>query len=332
MAGDRELYIVVVERSTRPCLILPLQLTRMGRGFGLGVAVLEPVGMAQDVNRPRLALGAHDPDAYAYALSEIWRRRGDWHLIRIFEISEDDAEVGILESFAKTHKLKFRQRFSHLCPWLDLQQPWEQYLAGRSSSLRRNLRAARRRLEQQGVVTLRTFDTEQDIMEGFALLQEVYRHSWKASGQIEYSSSKAYASFYGGWLACMAARERARVLVLFCGENPVAATLIFMDDQSVYGAQIAHDSRFDACSPGRLLQILLFEQLMQSGKFRLFDFMGGFLANKLCWTDNTIRTQHLYVLRNSLIGFAFDTYSFHIKPVVKPLLERVSKLVRARAA
>ena len=355
MARGRELRIFVVERDSQPCLIMPLQLTNLTRAFGFKLLALEPVGMPLDVNRPRLGVGPDDPAAYACALEEIWRRRDEWHVMRIFEIAQDDPELDVLRLFAAERGLKLRQRFLHLSPWLDLRQSWERYIEGRGAKLRKNLRVARRRLEERGAVTLRSFESPLAIHEGYALLLALYLRSAKKGRGIEHDAA-AYTRFQGAWLDSMAALGRARILVLFVGapskvlpecaelhaspvgvssslwerapardsspapERPVAATLAFTDDNTYYSAQIVHDAEFNACSPGTLLESLELEDLMRSGRFATYDFMGSFLNNKLRWTDTATRTSQVYVFRKSLRCRALEVYAFAIKPLLRRFL------------
>lgn len=325
MAGNRELRIFVVERDSEPCLIMPLQLSRLG----WGLRSLEPIGMERDINRPRLAIGPFEAATYECALTKVWGCRTEWHVLRLFETAEDNPEIDIVRKFALRHGLTFRQQYSHVCPWIDLQQPWEGYLAGRSPKLRQNLRAARRKLEQLGPVTLRSFESAQDIGEGHTVLRNIHNRSWKNSEGIEYGSSEQYGRFYSGWLAEMAALGLARIRVLYSGEHPVAANLVLMTERSCHGAQIVHDPDFSACSPGTLLESLDLEALMQLQSYRIFDLMGAFLTNKLRWTDNVTRVHRIYVSRRSVMGFAFDTYAFGLKPLLKKIQSYRAKHPRA---
>ena len=124
LAGQNTLRIHVVERAGEPVLIVPLQISVWHMFPGIPVRRLEPLSMIMDVNRPRLALGAFDAEAYRCAFDSIWQTPREWHLLRIDEKPWDDAEVALLRSYGLRHGCVFRQAFSHLVPWLDLRQSW----------------------------------------------------------------------------------------------------------------------------------------------------------------------------------------------------------------
>jgi CelD/BcsL family acetyltransferase involved in cellulose biosynthesis len=263
-------------------------------------------------------------------LEEIWRRRHEWHLIRLDEKTADDDEVPLLQRFARDRGLLFRQAFSHLCPYVDLRQPWETYLQGRSRQLRKNLRAGRRRLEALGRVTLRTFESIDEIAAGFAVVLQLHKRSWKLKERVEHGASPGYQNFYRGWLESQALHGRTRILALYCGDRPVAATIAFMNDSTYYSAQIVHDAQFSRCSPGTLLEVLELEGLMKEQRFTTYDFLGSFLNNKLRWTDTALSTTHVFVLQNCLRNVLIDGYYFRFKPYVKPRLLKLRDKLRKK--
>lgn len=326
--ASHQLCVVVVERDAIPCMILPLQVSRWPWLRMIPVRILEPIGSLMDVNRPRLALGPWDPAAFNCALEALWARRGDWHTLRVDEKLEGDAEVAMLRQFAVSRHLLFRQGFSHLVPYLRLQGGWEDFLGQRSAKMRKNLRAARRRLEARGAVSLREYRTPEELQAGYAVVLQLNSRSWKGRARVEHGQSDAYRKFHLGWLLAMAARGRARILVLCCGEVPVAATVALMDDTTYYSAQIVHDQAYGDCSPGTLLESLELEGLMRQPRFVTYDMLGSFLANKLRWTDTSHWTTHVFMTRRMLRTWLFDLYYFRLKPRVRPRLLPLLRLVR----
>ena len=322
MSRGKALRLFVVERGGAPCLILPLQVSTRFQMLGLPVRMLEPIGMIMHVNRPRLAIGPADPAAYQCALQRIWSERRDWHLIRIDEKPLDDPEVALLRSFAREHGLLYRDIFSHVCPYLDLRRPWSSYLLSRGSKLQKNLRAARRRLELRGKVTVRSFESPAEVEEACDIVQHLHRRSWKRWRRIEHSHSEGYQHFLRGWLDSMASRGRTRVLVMFCADRPVAATIAIMDAATYYAAQIVHDDAYSRCSPGTLLESIELEELMTKQQFATYDFLGAFLNNKLRWTQSVRPTALIFIMQRCWRNLVIDAYYFHAKPRVKQLLRR----------
>ena len=331
LSGDRALRIFVVERGGVPCLALPMQLSQWKRLPGLPVRLLEPIGMVMDVNRPRLALGAFDEAAYRCAFDAIWNLRDDWHVVRVDEKPWDDREMALLRDYGVGHGCVFRQVFSHLVPYLDLRQPWQAYLRGRSAKLRKNLKASRRKLERRGAVALESHDTEAGVVAALQTVLDLHSRSWKREKRVEHSRDEGYSEFFGDWVRHMASLGRCRVLVLRCGGRPVAATVAFMDGDTYYSVQIVHDAEFAACSPGTLLEAMEIEGLMSEGRFAKYEMMGSFLSNKMRWTDTATVSSHVLVLRRRLRTFAMDAFYFFIKPYLRPLVVTLKQRLKLAA-
>lgn len=328
--GSRQhrLRVIVVEQEGAPCMILPLQIAEWPWLPLVPVRILEPIGSIMDVNRPRVALGPWDAAAFECALQAVWSLRAEWDTIRIDEKLQEDVEVDALRSFADSRRLQFRQSFSHLIPYLDLRSGWDGFMAGRSSKLRKNLRAARRKLEARGPVALRDYRTPGEISEAYPIVLELNRRSWKQRAKVEHGQSDEYRRFHIGWLLEMAQKGRARVLVLTCAGAPVAATIALMDGSTYYSAQIVHDAAYAECSPGTLLESMELEGLMREQRFATYDMLGSFLSNKMRWTDASHWTTHVFVTRRGLRTWLFDTYYFRLKPRVRPKLLPLLRLVR----
>jgi CelD/BcsL family acetyltransferase involved in cellulose biosynthesis len=317
---------VVRNRQHEAVLILPLQLAHSSM-LRIPLRFLEPIGMLNDVNRPRLALGPRSAGAYECAFACVRALRDEWDVIRIDEKSLDDWELQQLRAFGCSERLAVRLAPSFLCPWLDLRQVWDSFLRQRGSKIRKNLRAAQKRLEARGRVRVQTYERADEIPLAMQHMLELHRFSWKAPKKIGLSQSAAHEQFYRELTHAMASRGQCRIHILYCNEQPIAGTIAFMDDDSYYSAEIAHDERFSVCSPGTLLEAAELSGLMNERRYVRYDFMGGALNNKSRWTDESHNTYRVLLMKPGLRTLATDTYYFRLKPLALryfPFLRRES--------
>lgn len=320
LRGSRRLRLVVIERAGVVQMILPLQLSVIAP---VRLRVLEPVGMPDDINRPRLALGASDGRLFAAAWQLLWQHRHEWDALRVDEKLPHDAEVEWLRQFAQSDNKNgsgWLQAIAfHPCPYLQMPPSWDLYARSRSPSLLKKLRAAQRCLAARGTVTAQRFDEPDDVLRAFDTLISLHQRSWKHAAQVGLSQSDDYRRFYRQFVEVSAARRQARAWVLHCDSQPIAATFAFHEGVTYYSAQIAHDSAFSKCSPGTLLESIEMQDLLAEGRFRTYDFLGGALNNKLRWTDTAHVTQRVWFLRRSWRGALFQRYYFQVKPLIKRL-------------
>jgi len=321
MSGPRRLHLLEVRRDGEPCLLLPLQCSTE-RMAGLSLRVLEPVGMPDDIHRPALALGAPDREAFDTALRSLLTNPPDWQVLRLDEKTADDRELAWLQALATDHGLALRSTPLHPCPWLDLRQDWPQYLASRGRRLARNLRAARRRLELVGPVTLRVASEPDAVAAAFETFLAIHAASWKHGAGLGLGRSEVFRDSYRAFLAGRAARDEARVLLLESGGKAVAGCVAVISGQTWYAAQIAHDAAFDAASPGTLLEALELEYLMTRKLCTRYEFFGGALNNKLRWTDEAPETLRVLLFRPGLTPAVAQAWYFGLKPRLQRLRRR----------
>jgi CelD/BcsL family acetyltransferase involved in cellulose biosynthesis len=331
LSAKHQLYVVVVESAGHPQLVMPLQLSRV-RMLGLPVKALEPIGMWSDVNRPRLALGENRSDYYECAFATLTQHQQDWDLIRIDEKLLDNYEVLQMQRYCNNNAHHFRHIFSHLCPYLDLRQEWDSFLGKRGSKMRKNLRAARKRLESRGRVELRIHTSPAEIEAGFELVLALHKRSWKRRKKIEHSASPRYQAFYQNWLRDMSNQGKARILSLHCEDQPVAATIAFLNGSTYHSAQIVHAAEFNHCSPGTLLEALELEELMTNKAFTHYDFLGSFLNNKMRWTNTAHSTSVVFALRDTMKNRLIDRYYFDLKPRAKRMMHHIKTSLQAYAS
>ncbi len=310
---QRKLCLVLITQQGEPRLLLPLQISRSSR---FAMRWLEPIGMPDDIHRPRFAIGPLQEDLYACALRAIHALRCEWDGMRIDEKTVDDPELVLLQRLAQQYHWTFRSVPLHPCPYLDLQTSWPEYLAGRSHKLRKNLSAGRRRLEATGPLRLQCFESPAELRFGFEVLLEVTARSWKQAAGIGLGSSEKYRAFYREFLGRMADAQRARIYCLYAGDRAVAATLAFIDGATYYSTQIAHDTAFDQCSPGTLLESMEMQALLTEGRFKTFDFLGAALSNKRRWTDTLPQTLRVLWLAPTARSCLFEGYYFRLKPAL----------------
>jgi CelD/BcsL family acetyltransferase involved in cellulose biosynthesis len=240
--------------------------------------------------------------------------------------------VAILRDYSLARGCIFRQHFSHLIPFLDLRQSWQDFLQQRSQRMRKNLKAARRKLEQLGAVRLQGYESRAEIGAAFRIIIDLHSRSRKKKLKIEHSTSPAYQEFFRAWADSMAAAGQCRAFALFCGEQSVAATIAFTAGDVYYSTQIVHDESYAACSPGTLLEAMEIECLMGEKRHTTYDFLGSFLNNKLRWTDDAAHTTYIFVLQRSFRNFILDGYYTWLKPFVRPIIVALYRKITGKQA
>lgn len=318
----RRLMIVCVYDGNELIGIAPFQvsLVEMHRKIHRQLSFL---GAPWEVDRPGF-LFSRDVRACAEAAAQaLLARRDDWDVIWFHEQSVDDPA---LEAFCATlvaNGVLHGRVASSRCPYLTFEGSWPELLATKSQKFRKNLKSARRKLEAAGRLEYEccTGNPErlQALLEEYELLEA---RSWKPKAGVGVTQSVEHLRFYRGLVHAFGNYGQFVFRSLRLDGRMVAATFGLIHRRKYYSLHIANDAGYARYSPGTFLESLELEECFAAG-LEEYDFLGGFLQNKLRWATRVRETVevHLYQRRPHLI--AGYLYFFVIKPPVKRMLTQL---------
>ncbi len=316
--GDNELFIAVVLRDGAIAGIAPLQIQPV-KLYGRYFRLLGFIGSRWEVDRPRL-LFPEEGGALSRALVRFLTAHPDrWDLCDLHEQPTGSDGLEALESaFQDAGYLVARSRDSD-CAYLAIEGTWQQFLAGKSQTFRKNLKAAGRRLRSAGEVDYQVYRTLPEALEQLERYREVEARSWKSGQGVGVGRDDDHFEFYREMAQVFGRRGEFVIRMLRVDDKAVAGTFGLLHDGVFYSLQIAHDRDFSRSSPGTYLEGLEMEQCFADG-CREYEFLGGFLNNKSRWTSTFRYTTQLHVYRRTPFFIALHALMFRIKPVVKELV------------
>jgi hypothetical protein len=275
------------------------------------------------VDRPGFLFSRFETACAEAAAQALLARRGQWDFIWFHEQAPGDAA---LEAFCATlakNGLLHGRTASSRCPYLTFDGSWPQLLATKSQKFRKNLNAARRKLEAAGKLDYEVSKGDVQTLQG--LLQEyeaLEQRSWKAKAGIGASQSVEHLRFYMHLASEFGETGDFVFRCLRIGGQMVAATFGLTHRRRFYSLHIANDAEFAKHSAGTYLEALELEECFGAG-LEEYDFLGGFLNNKMRWATQMRETVavHLYQKRPLLVAI-FIGY-FLVKAPLKRLLARL---------
>lgn len=315
---DSELLIVLVLHDDKLLGIAPLQTFAEEDPRGL-VTHLGFIGSRWEVDRPQL-LFPKDPGTLARVLARFLARNvTHWQVCELYEQVTDGAVTRALENAFRAEGLLVARSRDSDCPYLCSSGTWHSFLAGKSQKFRKNIKAAKRRLQKIGVVECTVYQHPSDVAEQLECYCDIERDSWKDAARVGISRDEDYLEFYRDMAVQFAAHGEFVIRILRAGDRHVAGTFGLRFDGVYYSLQIVHDREFDRCSPGTYLESLEIEECF-SCAIREYEFLGGFLNNKARWASEYRSTTQLHIYRNTLRSRVHFLYRFAIKSFAKDLI------------
>jgi CelD/BcsL family acetyltransferase involved in cellulose biosynthesis len=289
------------------------------------------LGAPWEVDRPGF-LFVREPAACAEAAARaLLQRRRQWDFVWFHEQTPADPALDAFCTTLTRAGLLHGRTASSRCPYLRFSGTWQEFLAGKSQKFRKNLKAAKRKLEAAGRLEYESI--RGDAARLPALLAEfeaLERRSWKAQAGVGITQSVEHLRFARRLAAEFGPRGEFVFRCLRLDGRMIAATFGLVFRRRYYSLHIASDDEFAKHSAGTYLEALELEECFAAGLDE-YDFLGGFLSNKLRWATDGRETVavHLYQKRPLLVAI-FIGY-FLVKAPLKRWLTRLGITWKERA-
>ena len=154
---------------------------------------------------------------------------------------------------------------------LELPPTWEEYLGMLNRKQRHEVRRKLRRLREAGRVSYRTIEDSEGITTAIDLFFELFRKS--RSDKSEFMNTHM-ESFFRSLAEAAARAHILRIGILELDANPVATTMCFDYDNTVYLYNNGYDPQYGSISVGLTSKILCIKDSIERGR-RKFDFLKG---------------------------------------------------------
>jgi CelD/BcsL family acetyltransferase involved in cellulose biosynthesis len=328
-ALTRRLLVVAVYEGAEIIGIAPFQVSTV-KMHGREQRQLSFLGAPWEVDRPTFLFPRLTAECAEAAARAVLARRGLWDFAWFHEqIAGDPALESFCASLASAGLLHGRTASSR-CPYLRFEGTWKELLATKSQKFRKNLKAARRKLEAEGELAYESVRGDVERLQALLLeYAELEQRSWKAKAGIGASQSVEHLRFYLQLAKEFGVSGEFAFRCLRVGGRMVAATFGLVHGRRYYSLHIVNDSAFAKHSAGTYLEALELEECFGSG-LEEYDFLGGFLANKARWATRMRDTVavHLYQRKPFLVA-VFVAY-FLVKAPLKQLLARFGVTWKSR--
>ena len=196
---------------------------------------------------------------------------------------------------------------------------WEEYLLTRSKKHRKNWRYLQNRLSREGEVTVTRHTGDEDIVSLLKEYQKLEQKSRKVGGPSTISTE--INDFFQELASALRPKGNMHFAFLRLDGIPIAGVIGMSFHDRYAGLQTIFDENYADYSPGFLVCGYDIKWAMESG-YSEFDFMSGFLTNKLPWTDSQRRHQVLRIFKKGAFSGLFYLSKFRIVPILRQIWEK----------
>lgn len=206
---------------------------------------------------------------------------------------------------------------------------WPEYLQGRGSHVRSELRRKRKKIEAAGALQIRCHSSAADCRAAFKDVLQVESRSWKEDSRTSLLAEPGASAFYGALVDRCAVKGWARIYVLHLDGTPIAHLVGVEFRQAYLALKTSYDQDYGGLSPGRVLVEHALEDSLQRGA-QVFDFLGEAAGWKLkLATDTGTRVDLCLFSRRNLACQACRFGEEQVRPLVRRWFPAAARRLRA---
>ncbi len=271
-AFGHRLTLLSTHRDDGPCGFLPI--VRAGRTAATPTDWHTPVFEAVTAD-----------DAALADLAESLMGLGADRLVLGF-VDRDSPTLEVMSSVLRAGGFHLEVRHRMSSPFIDLSIGWEAFASGLSSKKLGDLRRRRRRLDEQGEVTITVHDGAHQLDRMLTEVFETEAAGWKGERSTAIASNPATERLYRAAARWAAAEGWLRLSFLRLDGRAVAVDYSIEVAGRHYLLKTGYDPQFRAFAPGRLLRLEMIRRAFADG-VDTYEFAGSDDPWKREWTGTT---------------------------------------------
>lgn len=276
---DRRLFVLTAEDDQgNPCGVAPFMIETTA-----GLKILKFIGTGRSDYLNFLMKGNID-DTLAAFISFLNDHNGQWDIIFLSDILNDDGSVARILREAGTAGWGVRTRSYYECPYLPTTGSWQQFLSSKSANFRYSLKRKEDVIKKKNLQFRIAFSNSRRLAPWlFKDMVEIERHSWKFKNGNLNMQDQASQQFFMNYLGQFAKKEWMNLWLAYLEGRPAAYLINFDYQGKIWFYNAAYTERDGRYATGSLLMSRAIQDAFARGK-KEYDFMRGVEAYKERWT------------------------------------------------
>lgn len=244
-------------------------------------------------------------------------------------LPSEDCSVPVTGAAARAARYRVLTETRQVAPYVDTQGTWENYESRLRRKFRGELRRRRRRLEEQGDLSLEVRDgtdrLDQLLDEGF----RIEGSGWKEARGTSIISHPTTRGFYTQVARWAAERGWLRLAFLRLNGQTLAFDFCLECNGTHYLLKTGYDPAYSKFAPGMIIRYLMLSRAFSTG-ISTYDFLGADYGWKREWSGVQQEQVSLHMFAPTVLG-SFNRASFvHGRPAARRVREGAYSLFGER--
>jgi CelD/BcsL family acetyltransferase involved in cellulose biosynthesis len=314
--GTGRLQILTAYRDGNLTGVLPLHLSR------------GTLSSTTNLHTPLFGFLAENETAMKQLTYELFSQRV--RRINLSYLAPTGADASLTRTATDVGGYRVRTEFRQEAPYVATDNAWDEYEARLRRKFRSELRRRRRRLEEEGQLTLEVHDGTERLDELLAEGFRVEGLGWKSTYGTSINSHPATRRFYTEVAYWASDRRWLRLAFLRLNGKPLAFDYCLECNKTHYLLKTGYDPTYRKLAPGMVMRYLMLARVFFSDGFVVYDFLGEDQPWKQEWSNMVQKRAFLYAFAPTPLGFLDRMVFAHGRPASKRAKSLIRSIVGAR--
>lgn len=270
---------------------------------------------------PRFGILCEDTEASLQILRSLFDRCP--RRLTLFPLQNSEPELDQSVSCAEVANYRLLMRTIGYSPYIVLDSDWEGYRRQRSRKLVTEIRRRRKRLEEEGHLSLTVEDGTEELDQLLDGCFKLEAAGWKGQVGTAMASKAGTARFYRALAHWAARRGSLRLAFLKLDGRMLAFDFSIEEGGTHYLLKTSYDPAFGRLGPGILIRSEMLARCFENNLER-YEFLGRDEPWKHKWTD----TSHNLVLFRAFAPSLAGLIDWSSRAYGRPVVGRLQGLVR----
>lgn len=322
---EHELFLIAVEDTQgRLQAVAPLM---KGKRSLRGLKVSEISFLANSISPRNSILFRKDfsgPEALATVLACLAQHRGEWDIVRLWNIPETASYLSCSDDAVAAHAFRVLREPGWQSASIALENGFEKYMVDNfGKERRRGIRQKVRQLSSLPGYQVMDFTRPEEMEHALELAFAVSRASWKGKLGTDMAALAARKAFYTDITRRLAPRGQVRIWISSLGETPLALEYSLVSDHATYLIVNDFHELHQRMSPGTVLLHQVVERMFDENLAE-FQFSGDIYDYKSKWATGV----HRHVTLELFHRGPYSRFLWWTKSTALPALRTVKASLR----
>lgn len=228
--------------------------------------------------------------------------RDDWDVLELDKVPADSGMAEVISASAGAAGLPTSVALSAVCPYADLPETFDEYLASLSKSTRKHIKQNFNRLRRSHPDTeFHRAGRPDEVDRAMEELHRMHQARWQRKGHAGNFADPDYVRFHGSAAGAALRKGALRVYTLAAGDTLMAVTYAFRTGATVESYLSSFDERWATYGLSSLLTAHVIQDSIAEG-VRHFDYLQGQESYKASWCPLERQDSRLRVFNRTLTG------------------------------